>query len=70
MDEEINVKAAVDWCYDKNEFMLDINGEPLENHMYLDPNFDPDDLQIKYITADVRINDLMIINHEMTQEWH
>ena len=69
IDEEIDVKAFVDWCDEINEFVLDINGQPFESHVYIEPNYNPDDLKLKFITATVAVNQKKIIDDEMTQEW-
>ena len=69
-DEEIGVKAIVDWNFDISEFMLDINGKPFESHFYMAPNFNPDDdIKLKKITANVTTNQQKIMEDDMTQEW-
>ena len=39
MDDESGVKALVDWDSEISEFILDLNGEPYEDYMYLDSSF-------------------------------
>ena len=55
-DEDIGVKAVIDWSTDSQEFVLDINGEPFEGYVYIEPDFDPDSLKLKFITATATIN--------------
>lgn len=49
IDEELGVKALVDFDEEIHEFVLDINGEPFECHVYLDPSFNPDSKEVKSI---------------------
>ena len=38
-DEVSGVKATVDFDEEIGEFVYDINGEPFENHLFLDASF-------------------------------
>ena len=44
-DEVSGVKAIVDWDTESSEFILDIDGEPFENLVYLDPSFSLEDTE-------------------------
>lgn len=60
-------KTLVDWDDEVEQFLLDINGEPFENHPYLDPTFSLDDTQIKVLSAKILINKKLI--SEGSSEW-
>ena len=62
MDEEIGVKAVVDFDEETQEFLLDLNGECYEDLVYLDPSFTPEDKEVKLIKAEVRINGKQVLD--------
>ena len=68
-DEEIKVKAEVDYDDEINEYVLYLNGEAYENLLYLSPTFNPFDKEVKTICATVTINDKVILDGT-TQEWN
>lgn len=59
-DDVSGVKALLDWDRDLSEFILDIDGEPFENFVYLDPSFSLEDTETKTIQAKISINDKII----------
>ena len=67
-DQEIGVKAQVDYENEINEYVLDLNGEAYESLLYLSPTFNPFDIDVKTICATVTINDQVILDGT-TQEW-
>lgn len=50
------MKAVVDWDLEISEFILDLNGEPFENYMYLDSSFSLDTSEAKIMSAEILIN--------------
>ena len=59
-DDVSGVKALLDWDEEIKEYVLDLNGEPFENLVYLDPSHNPDDLETKTISAKITINEKLI----------
>ena len=55
-DKESGVKAVVDWELELQEFILDLNGEPFENYMYLDSAFSLEASETKIMSAEIVIN--------------
>ena len=79
IDETIGVKALVDYDEEIKQFVLDLNGEPFEGLIYLNPNFDPENKEVRTIQANLYINDKKIFGIDKdedagtqdagTQEW-
>ena len=46
---------------------MDINGEPFENHLFLDPTFSLEDTEVKIFSARVLLNEKVI--SEGGKEW-
>ena len=59
-DDISGIKATVDFDEEVKEFVFDINGEPFENHPFLDSSFCLDDKETKIICAKVSINEKVI----------
>ena len=69
-DDVSGIKATVDFdeeLGESGEFTFDINGEPFENHLFLDSSFSLDDTKTKIINAKVSINEKVI--SEGGKEW-
>ena len=66
-DAESGAKAKVNFDADVGEFVLDINDEPIENYLWLDPSFSLDDTEVKILDATVTINNKVI--SEGGKEW-
>ena len=67
LDDAIDVKGVVDFDEGIREFVLDLNGEPLETLVYLDPTYDPDNKEVKTVCAYAYINNITIFKG--TLEW-
>ena len=69
-DDVSGIKATVDFDEEAGElgmFVFDINGEPFENHPFLDSSFSLDDTKTKTVSAKVSINEKVI--SEDGKEW-
>ena len=66
-DDVSGIKATVDFDDEKGEFTFDINGEPWENHVFLDSSFHLEDTMVQTVTADISLNDEAI--QEGGHEW-
>lgn len=66
-DEISGIKATVDFDTKLGEFTFDINSEPFENHLFLDPSFCKDDRKAKVINAKIYLNKKIISEHG--KEW-
>ena len=62
------MKAQMNFDEKIKEYYIDLNGEPYEGLVYLDPEFNPDGKELKLICAKVLINDKEILSNT-TQEW-
>lgn len=67
-DEISGIKATVDFDDEIGEFVFDIDGEPFENLVYLDPSFSLEDTEVKLFFAQIEINN-KIITDGGGQEW-
>ena len=67
VDDVSGVKAFIDWDEEAEEFILDLNGEPFENLVFLDDSFSLEDTETKVLNATVTINDEII--SEAGCEW-
>lgn len=67
-DEEIGVKALVDFDTDIKQYVLDLNGEPYEAHYFLDPSFNPESKEVKSLYAIVSMNDKDILGETYNEE--
>jgi len=66
-DEESGIKATVDVDEESGEFIFDMNGEPWENHVFLDESFALDDTQVKLFHSKITLNGKVVV--EGYNEW-
>ena len=70
-DDVSGIKATVDFdeeLGENGEFVFDINGEPFENHLFLDSSFCLEDVETKAVCAKVSVNEKVV--SEGGKEWH
>ena len=56
-DEVSGVKALLDWDIEAKKFILDLDGEPYENHVFLDQSFTLEDTEVKAYDACIMLNE-------------
>ena len=66
-DDVSGIKATVDFDLEVGQFVFDINGEPFENHPFLDSSFTLEDTETKIISAKISINEKIV--SEGGKEW-
>lgn len=59
-DDDSGLKALVDWDEGILEYILDLNEEPFENLVYLEPSHNPDNNETMTISAKITINGKLI----------
>ena len=54
-DEKAGIKATIDWDGERADYRLNIDGEPYESLVDIDPSSDP---KIKFFKGKLYINDI------------
>ena len=68
-DQDLGMKATVDWDDIERKNVLLVDGERIENFLYLDQNFEYNNQwQVKKVRVLLTINGKEILSH-FTREW-